>query len=443
VTVAAAPFPAAAGRDWKRAALWLAFLAPFFYVTYGAANWLAASRHDVGSYVFGWERQVPFLAWTIVPYWSINAFYGLSLFVCATRAELDTHGKRLLTAQVVAVACFVLFPLRFSFAHPAVSGGVSGFLFEALGSFDKPFNQAPSLHIALLVILWALYAKHVPRWALPPLHLWFALIGASVLTTYQHHFIDVPTGALLGFACLWLWPDSGESPLANAELTHDRKRRSLAIRYAAGAAILAVTAALLGGWALLLFWPAVSLALVAANYLAFGQGGFQKRPDGRMSLAARALLAPYLVGAFVNSRLWTWREPEPEEVADGVWIGRIPSCRDLTDGRFVTVVDLCAELPRGGSCSRYYALPMLDLIAPTPKALAAAADLIERARTAGPVLVCCALGYSRSAAAVATWGLRSGRCGSVNAAIARLRSVRRHVVLDAAARAAILAAARP
>ena len=62
-----------------RAALWLAFLAPFFYLTYGFANWLASRRDDVGSIVFAWERTIPFLAWTIVPYWSINLFYGLSL----------------------------------------------------------------------------------------------------------------------------------------------------------------------------------------------------------------------------------------------------------------------------------------------------------------------------------------------------------------------------
>ena len=32
--------------------------------------------------------------------------------------------------------------------------GLPGFLFAVLGGFDKPFNQAPSLHIALLVIIW-------------------------------------------------------------------------------------------------------------------------------------------------------------------------------------------------------------------------------------------------------------------------------------------------
>ena len=38
----------------------------------------------------------------------------------------------------------------------------------------------------------------LPRLAQWPLHIWFALVGVSVLTTYQHHFFDIPTGALLG-----------------------------------------------------------------------------------------------------------------------------------------------------------------------------------------------------------------------------------------------------
>ncbi len=137
------------------------------------------------------------MPWTIIPYWSIDVLYGISLFVCTTRRELDTHAFRLLTAQVIAVTCFILFPLTFTFARPDVDG-VSGLLFDSLGKFDKPFNQAPSLHIALLIILWDRFARHVPVWARWVLHGWFALIGLSVLTTYQHHFIDIPTGMLLG-----------------------------------------------------------------------------------------------------------------------------------------------------------------------------------------------------------------------------------------------------
>jgi len=72
-----------AARPWKRATAWLAFLGPFFFASYGFATWWTSRRSDVGAIVFDWERHVPFAPWTIVPYWSIDVFYAISLFVCA------------------------------------------------------------------------------------------------------------------------------------------------------------------------------------------------------------------------------------------------------------------------------------------------------------------------------------------------------------------------
>ncbi|WP_439817661.1 phosphatase PAP2/dual specificity phosphatase family protein [Zavarzinia sp. CC-PAN008] len=420
--------PAGEGRPWGRAALWLACLAPFFYATYGLANFLAGQRDDVPVFVFGWEAAIPFLPWTIIPYWTINAFYGLSLFVCATRAELDTHGRRLLTAQIVAVFFFIAAPLRFSFERGAPGDGLPGFLFEALMAFDRPFNQAPSLHIALAVILWVLYARHLPRVVHPILHVWFALICVSVLTTYQHHFIDMPTGALLGFFCLWLWPDRGEPPFRRFAFARSPQRWKLAKNYAAGALVCGILAGGIGGPALVLWWPCVALGIVALAYGLLGPGAFQKGADGRMSLAARVLLAPYILGARINAWAWTNGTPPAAEVVGGVWLGRLPR----SAGSFATVVDLSAELP-GGEPDRWRAVPCLDLVPPPPEALAQAVMAIEQARAQGPVLVCCALGFSRSAAAVAAWAVASGRASSVAQAVVHLRQIQPRLVLNPAA----------
>ncbi|WP_426954284.1 phosphatase PAP2/dual specificity phosphatase family protein [Muricoccus radiodurans] len=420
------------GRPWRRAAFWLLGLGAFFYASYGLANWLASLHSEVPVVVFGWERHVPFLGWTIIPYWSVNLFYAASLFVPATRAKLDRHAARLLTAQVIAVTCFIAFPLRFSFERPETTG-LPGFLFAVLGGFDRPFNQAPSLHIALLVILWDLYARHAPgrllRWAL---HIWFTLIGLSVLTTYQHHAVDVPTGALLGLLCLWLWPERGPSPLA-ARIVRDRRRRSLASCYGVGALALAGLAAWGGGWWLWLFWPAVSCALVALNYALAGAAGFGKAADGTVPLATRLLLVPYTLAARVNAQLWTRRAPGPCHVVDGVWLGRLPAGRQLAAGPFRTVVDLCAEIPLPPWPGRRVALPSLDLVPPPTATLQAAAEAIEAGRSHGPVLVCCALGYARSAAAVSAWLVRTGRAADAGAAAAMIRAARPHVVLPDAA----------
>jgi protein-tyrosine phosphatase len=68
------------------------------------------------------------------------------------------------------------------------------------------------------------------------------------------------------------------------------------------------------------------------------------------------------------------------------------------------------------------------------------ADTIETSRAGGPLLVCCALGYGRSAASVAAWLLISGRTQDVEAAIGEIRRVRPRAVMNDKTRAAIAAA---
>ncbi|WP_192385799.1 phosphatase PAP2/dual specificity phosphatase family protein, partial [Mesorhizobium silamurunense] len=408
--LSASPAAEPYGRIVVRAALWLALLAPFFYSTYGFANWLASTRSHVGSIVFSWEHAIPFVAWTIVPYWSINLFYGLSLLLNDSRRGVDRLAGRYLTAQVVAVTCFILFPLTATFVRPATSG-LPGFLFAVLGGFDKPFNQAPSLHIALLVIIWDHWRLRLGGIFLPLWHAWCFLIGASVLTTWQHHFIDIPTGALLGFFALWLFPAKGELPFAGFRLTTDGKARRLLLYYALGAALALAGAsigALLSPVALVFLWPALALAIVAFAYAGAGPKVFQKMADGNVSLASRILLWPYRLGARINVWAWTRKLSPVVTVTDGVFLGRFPDAAEA-DG-FGTVIDLAAELVRPRDASgRWISFPMLDLLPPPADVLDRAVATIEPARRQGTVLVCCALGFQRSAAVIAGWLVATGR----------------------------------
>ena len=101
------------------------------------------------------------------------------------------------------------------------------------------------------------------------------------------------------------------------------------------------------------------------------------------------------------------------------------------------IVDVSAELstPKGIPVR---CVPMLDLIAPTTAQLAAAAEAIEaQLCDDGDVLVCCALGYSRSAAAVAAWLLQTGRAEHADEAIERVQARRPQLVLHAAHRHAL------
>lgn len=422
------------GLPWRRGVVWLLCLGPFFFLSYGFANWWAATQAVPGIIAFDWERHIPFVPWTIIPYWSIDLLYGLSFLLCRNRRAVDTHAWRLLTAQVVSISCFVAFPLRFSFERPATDG-LFGAMFNALEGFDQPFNQAPSLHIALLVVLWVRYvAASRGFWRLLT-HCWACLIGFSVLTTYQHHFFDLPTGALVGLLCLWLWPDDARVMPAQWHTSRSSLRQRIGAAYLM-AALLCVVAAFSGGLALWLLWPAVALVLLSLIYFGLGAAGFQKR-DGRLSIASSWLLAPYLAAAWINSRLWTWRSPAPVHVSDGVWLGRLPTRRELAAGGFAGVLDLTAEFsaPQGRWAS--ISMSWLDLLPPQEEELLLAAAAIEKLHREGMLLVCCALGYSRSAAAVAAWLLKTQRAASVDQAIQMIAVVRPQIVLGAAHRAAL------
>jgi membrane-associated phospholipid phosphatase len=409
---------------WKPGLVWLLVLGPLFFLSYGFANHHAASAAVVPSIVFDWERHIPLWPWTILPYWSIDLFYGLSLLICATRLELKRQGLRLLTAQLICVACFLLFPLKFSTPRPAVEGW-AGQLFDALAGFDLPYNQAPSLHIVLLLILWDFYRQRLHGPWKGVLHVWSALIGVSVLTTFQHHFIDIPTGLLAGSLCLWMWPLEGERPVWQWSVSAQRRR--IALMYGLGAFACVLLAGLGRAW-WWFYWPAASLTLVALCYAALGEQGFQKRVNGHHSMAARLLFWPYRMGAWLNARAWTLGLPRSAQVGDrDVWLGRLPLPWDGDHHRFDQVVDVTAELGFHHPGARSHG--WLDLTEPSPEHLLNAARSVELASREGPVLVSCALGFSRSSAVVATWLCVYGHCSSVDEAIALLRQARPQVVL--------------
>ncbi|MFD1245980.1 phosphatase PAP2/dual specificity phosphatase family protein [Paralysiella testudinis] len=410
----------------KHALMCLLAMGVLFYSSYGLANWLAAQQGGVPEMAFAWERQIPFWAWTIVPYWSLNLCYAAAFFVAKSRAELYRYIAQLVCAQAIAIVCFVLWPLQYTWLKPDV-GGVSGWLFASLAVFDQPYNQAPSLHIILTMVVGRFYWSRLPeRWR----GLWLAwllLIGLSVLTTYQHHFIDIPTGVLVGALLWWAFPTHGATPL--------RFRQPVYPRWLAlylGLAVVFTAAALWGGvsaW-LWLFWPVAACLLLAAAYGGLGAAALQKQVHGRLSPAAALLLLPYLVAVRLNMAYWLRGVPASVVVADRLHIGSITAA-----ARFEAVVDVCAEYPLFRQPSYYHAQPMLDMVAPPPADLQAAAAAVEQARQQGrTVLVCCALGYGRSAAVVLLWLVRYGHCADLAAAIAVLKQARPQMVLPAATR---------
>jgi hypothetical protein len=172
------------------------------------------------------------------------------------------------------------------------------------------------------------------------------------------------------------------------------------------------------------------LAVVAGIYLAGRPELFRKSED---SLPGPVVLvmAPYLLGAWLNSRWHKRGEARAQEIADGVWLGRIPRRAERDALGIVSIVDLTAELAIDTRAIVYRNVPMLDLLAPTADQIDAAVRAIEELEPKRPTLVCCALGYSRSAAAAAAWLVATRKAGSVDEAVVAIRARRPSIVSDA------------
>jgi predicted protein tyrosine phosphatase len=175
---------------------------------------------------------------------------------------------------------------------------------------------------------------------------------------------------------------------------------------------------------------AAALACVGVLYLA-GEGAHFGKQGGRLPWHSVMLLAPYLLAARLNVWAWTRRLPVGAEITPGIFLGRQPDANTIAHHKIRHVLDLCAELPRPARHIPGSDHPMLDLLRPTPQALQQAAHAIEQARHSGPVWVCCALGFSRSAQAALVW-LMHYQQQSLQEALATLRQARPQVVLSAA-----------
>jgi protein-tyrosine phosphatase len=407
---------------WKQGLCWLLVLGPLFFISYGQVNQYTATRHDVSSVVFIWEQQIPFMPWTIVPYWSIDLLYGISLFICTSKQELTRHGCRLLAASLVACMSFLLFPLKFTFTRPETQG-FFGWLFWQLEQFDLPYNQAPSLHIILTWLLWLRFRQHTRRVGRILTGSWFLLIGVSVLTTWQHHFIDVVSGGIVAVLISYAIPFCGKwqwkHPTAQA--------LRLASKYAAGSIASGVAGIMIPS-ACVLLWPAAALLFVAAGYAGAGTAVFQKDATGSFSASARILLFPYLIAAGISKRWFIRNIPSVSYMGNGIFVG----CFPLGAVEQNAVLDLTAEFQRQpGITPVWNSCPILDLVAPDLTQIKEAVNRLAQLRNShDTVLVCCALGLSRSATIAAAWLIAEGKCQSAQQATACIRSQRPQVVFS-------------
>jgi protein-tyrosine phosphatase len=396
--------------QWRNGFLWLLVLAPLFFILYGWANGYASllPTENVGEIAYSWEKHIPFLPSTILPYWSIDVLYGLSLFLPMTKFAQRQHALRLLVATPVAVLLFCLFPLTFSTQKPECFG-IWKSLFDALMGFDKPFNQSPSLHIILLVILWRIYLPHFNKTVKATWNVWCFLIGISVLTTFQHHFIDIPAGFLTGLIICYLFP------LSKVHYWKWQKIKSIRLAFiylTAGFVFFILTLLFPIYIGLVLIWIGVSLLFIGLGYFGLGSVIFQKNENGSFTFAANILFFPYRWMSRLIRHLFFKSYQSPQKITDKLYLGAFWMAKS---DDYHAVFDVCSEYKKAkNKVDTYISYPLIDLATPTIDELHLGVKkldgLIQNNKT---VFIHCALGMSRSATLVFAWLLYTNKVKTV------------------------------
>lgn len=398
----------------------LALAGMVFVLVYGGCNQFTSTRSDVGSCYFEWERSLPFVPWLIVPYWTLDLFFCGAFFLCASRAELQLLTTRLVAVVLASAIFFLLFPMRFGWERPEPNGWTAP-LFRALYANDQPFNLAPSLHISLRSLVWVSYGAHLRGWLRTVVKVWFILIGISTLLVWQHHFIDVVGGFLMGWFIKAMIP---ASPRRSEPGTPAHRRMALRI---GGLAVAFFAVALLGGGWLWFGWPAVACGIVSLAYFRRDARMLGKE-NGTLSPAAEWCLLPWLLAARAVQHPHL-RGPASRELTPGFLLGRRHTqseAKALVSRGPLAVLDLTAE----GSAphafrerSAYFNLPLLDLVPIDAGTLREALEFIRKHHATRTVLVHCQLGLFRSATVAAAWLVDSGITPDHQAASAHIRKI--------------------
>ncbi len=173
-----------------------------FAAVYGGSSWLAGKRASHFHCFAPWEPYMAFVPLMIYVYFSIALLFWVPLFVLDER-RLRRLGVAAAACILIAGIIFVLAPGPTGFVkQPILAGDLEASLFQALHSIDKPFNTAPSLHVALSTLLvFAARQGMLRPFPRAALFTWLGAIMVSVVLVHQHHLIDVLTGAMLGAAC--------------------------------------------------------------------------------------------------------------------------------------------------------------------------------------------------------------------------------------------------
>lgn len=371
-----------------------------YLLIYNGAAFYASSLDLVPSYVFGFEKYIPFLACTIIPYMSSGLFFLLVFFVTTSKTELLLLSKRMLFITIVSGIFFFLFPLQYSVEKPLVESSWLKPFFDYLKTWDNNFNQAPSLHVSYACIYWSVFINKTKGCTKTLVGCWIVLIGLSTLTIYQHHIIDVITALIVVSMAFFIFPQ-----------TNNKRNTRIAMVYYLSALMLAFVLLFLYQISYILtfivIWLIICLLVVGNAYIN-NNTSFLKKENGRFKLTMSFICLPYIL-VYRCLRLFFRKKGHPlfTEIYPRVYVGAKLNNKSAKEflalAKKVVVVDLTAEDSENRffrTYADYHCFPLLDIASADDLKIEKIVRFISRKYidldVDSIIYIHCMMGYSRS-----------------------------------------------
>lgn len=139
--------------------------------------------------------SVPYLLY--VPYLFFTAIHGI-----ATTKEWKRVGASIIFVQLVASVVYLFYQTHVP--RPDVVGDdVFSALVRFIYSSDQPYNTFPSLHVAHSTVCLYWWRRLYPKW-FPAALVLTGMIYVATVSLKQHYVVDIPSGALLAVAGIWV-----------------------------------------------------------------------------------------------------------------------------------------------------------------------------------------------------------------------------------------------
>jgi len=178
------------------------FFSALFGICYSGASWLATIHGTLpATWHFAFESRVPFIPAAAILYLTIIPALMLAPLRFPSRDAITPIFFTLCVETIVASVFFLLMPQTTAFVRPPTPGWI-GTIFRFADTLNLQSNQFPSLHVAFAcTAAWAYGSRsRLPVRLL--LAAWCLAVSASAWLIWEHHLLDLASGAALAAICL-------------------------------------------------------------------------------------------------------------------------------------------------------------------------------------------------------------------------------------------------